>query len=348
MARKLRVQPTGVCYHVVTRIAHREFMFDETERDIVVGLIGRTAEFSGVTVVAYCVMSNHLHLFLFIEKPESLQLFERWANIVGVDLERARDGASYRLQDGTILCEDEAEEVRSCVAMSLFDRYEMTFDELKRRMQLLMRPSAYQELMDKWSSMPKADLDLECARFLRRMYDLSGFMKTLKQDISQYYNIRHGHTGALWEGRFRDSYVERSLDPMTSVSTYIDLNPWRAGMCAHPAEYRWCSFGAAVGGSEFARSGYRFMYGNADDWSTIESIHREQIQHRMDKAQSGQEEVEDALFTSGGIIGSSAFVEELTRRERVAFPRERKSSPQEVCVGGLKLFALRHLKAFRK
>ena len=90
------------------------------------------------------------------------------------------------------------------------------------------------------------------------------------------------------------------------------------------------------------------MYGNADDWSTIESIHREQIRHRMDKAQSGQEEVEDALFTSGGIIGSSAFVEELTRRERVAFPRERKSSPQEVCVGGLKLFALRHLKAFRK
>ena len=173
-------------------------------------------------------------------------------------------------------------------------------------------------------------------------------MKTLKQDISQYYNVRHGHTGALWEGRFRDSYVERSLDPMTSVSTYIDLNPWRAGMCAHPAEYRWCSFGAAVGGSEFARSGYRFMYGNADDWSTIESIHREQIQHRMDKDQAGQEEVEDALFTSGGIIGSSAFVEELTSRERVAFPRERKSSPQEVCVGGLKLFALRHLKAFRK
>ena len=65
-------------------------------------------------------------------------------------------------------------------------------------------------------------------------------------------------------------------------------------------------------------------------------------------SESGQEEVEDALFTSGGIIGSSAFVEELTRRERVAFPRERKSSPQEVCVGGLKLFALRHLKAFRK
>jgi hypothetical protein len=42
------------------------------------------------------------------------------------------------------------------------------------------------------------------------------------------------------------------------------------------------------------------------------------------------------------------YVEELTRRERVALPRERKSSPLEVCVGGLKLFALRHLKAFRK
>ena len=32
----------------------------------------------------------------------------------------------------------------------------------------------------------------------------------------------------------------------------------------------------------------------------------------------------------------------------VPFFRERKSSPQEACVGGHKLFALRHLKAFRK
>ena len=101
----------------------------------------------------------------------------------------------------------EAEEVRSCVAMSLFDRYEMTFDELKRRMQLLMRPSAYQELMDKWSSMPKADLDLECARFLRRMYDLSGFMKIVSAHNRRVHVAAHTSSeagravDAIWEER---------------------------------------------------------------------------------------------------------------------------------------------------
>ena len=78
MARKLRVQPDGVCFHVVSRIAHREFMFDETERDIVVGLLRKVSDFTGVFVVAYCIMSNHIHLLLFIDKPENLRLYERW------------------------------------------------------------------------------------------------------------------------------------------------------------------------------------------------------------------------------------------------------------------------------
>lgn len=83
MARKLRVQPNGVCFHVVSRIAHREFMFDETERDIVVGLLHKVSDFSGVFVVAYCVMSNHIHLLLYIDKPENLKLYERWRDCLG-------------------------------------------------------------------------------------------------------------------------------------------------------------------------------------------------------------------------------------------------------------------------
>ncbi len=32
------------------------------------------------------------------------------------------------------------------------------------------------------------------------------------------------------------------------MAAYIDLNPVRAGMVKDPADYRWCSYGEAVGG----------------------------------------------------------------------------------------------------
>ena len=72
MARKLRYQPENVCYHVVTRIAHREFMFDDEEKGIVIDFVRGVERFTGVKVLAYVVMSNHLHLLLFIEKPAPL------------------------------------------------------------------------------------------------------------------------------------------------------------------------------------------------------------------------------------------------------------------------------------
>ena len=47
-----------------------------------------------------------------------------------------------------------------------------------------------------------------------------------------------------------------------------------------------------------------------------------------------------------GSIGGKNYCGNLLWQSSLLPPRERKSSPQEVCVGGLKLFALRHLKAF--
>ena len=40
------------------------------------------------------------------------------------------------------------------------------------------------------------------ARYLRRMWDLSEFMKTLKQKFTLWFNREHGRVGVLWESRF--------------------------------------------------------------------------------------------------------------------------------------------------
>jgi hypothetical protein len=89
-------------------------------------------------------------------------------------------------------------------------------------------------------------------RFTYRMHDLGEFMKGLLQRFTQWFNRAHSRTGTLWEDRFKSVIVEDGVAART-ISAYIDLNPVRAGMVEDPADYRWSSYGEAVGG---AKKGY--------------------------------------------------------------------------------------------
>lgn len=84
-------------------------------------------------------------------------------------------------------------------------------------------------------------------RFTYRMQDLGEFMKGLLQRFTQWFNRAHARTGRLWEDRFKSLIVEDGVAAKT-ISAYIDLNPVRAGMVKDPADYRWSSYGEAIGG----------------------------------------------------------------------------------------------------
>jgi len=85
------------------------------------------------------------------------------------------------------------------------------------------------------------------ARFTYRMHNLSEFMKALLIRFTRWYNRTHDRTGTLWEERFKSVIVESGVAART-MAAYIDLNPVRAGMMRDPADYRWSSYGEAVGG----------------------------------------------------------------------------------------------------
>jgi REP element-mobilizing transposase RayT len=85
------------------------------------------------------------------------------------------------------------------------------------------------------------------ARFTYRMHDLSEFMKTLLQRFTRWFNREHNRRGTLWEERYKSVIVESGTAART-IAAYIDLNPVRAGMVSDPADYRWSSYGEAVGG----------------------------------------------------------------------------------------------------
>ena len=61
-------QPTRhpAIYHCVNRVVDRRFVFGEREKDRFVELMRMYEVFTGIRVLAYCVMSNHFHLMLEI------------------------------------------------------------------------------------------------------------------------------------------------------------------------------------------------------------------------------------------------------------------------------------------
>ena len=79
-------------------------------------------------------------------------------------------------------------------------------------------------------------------RILGRMYDVSAFMKQLKQRFSQWFNKKHGRCGTLWEDRFKSVLVEGAGVALATMAAYIDLNPVRAKIVEDPKDYRWSGY----------------------------------------------------------------------------------------------------------
>ena len=66
-------------------------------------------------------------------------------------------------------------------------------------------------------------------------------MKGLGQRYVQYINRTYRRSGTLWEGRFRSCLMAEE-DYVLACYRYIEMNPVRAGMVEHPADYRWSSY----------------------------------------------------------------------------------------------------------
>jgi putative transposase len=91
------------------------------------------------------------------------------------------------------------------------------------------------------------------ARYLKRMWNLSAFVQSVKQRFSTWFNKHHGRKGTLWEERYK-SVIAMGPEAVASVAAYIDLNPVRAELVEDPAEYEFSGYGEAMS----ARSGAKF------------------------------------------------------------------------------------------
>jgi putative transposase len=72
-------------------------------------------------------------------------------------------------------------------------------------------------------------------------------MQSVGRRYVRKFNVRHGRTGTLWEGRYRSTVIQP--EPyLLPCMVYMDLNPVRAGIVAEPGDYPWSSYRHYTGG----------------------------------------------------------------------------------------------------
>lgn len=116
-------------------------------------------------------------------------------------------------------------------------------------------------------------------------------MKALGQRYVQFINRKYQRSGTLWEGRFRSCLTQEDGYFLT-CQRYIELNPVRAGMVNHPADYPWSSYltnahgrasplisahrlyGALGGNSAQRQAAYRELFRHALPQGQVEAIRR--------------------------------------------------------------------------
>jgi REP element-mobilizing transposase RayT len=75
---------------------------------------------------------------------------------------------------------------------------------------------------------------------------LSEGMHALNSAYARWHHQRHEGVGHVFERRFW-SKVVRTEGHMIGLARYVALNPVRAGLCSHPAGWRWSAHRALVG-----------------------------------------------------------------------------------------------------
>jgi len=283
-----------------------QFLLDDLAKEKLRELIWTYAEFCGVEVISYCVLSNHFHVLVRV--PESVSVSDR----------------------------------------ELVARMRLVYGKKSQLMQFV------EEEYRRHGEVPSRVRE----SVLARMGDVSLFMKELKQRFTRWYNKQHKRYGTLWAERFKSVLVEDTVEAVSTVAMYIDLNPVRAGLVEDAKDYRFCGYAEAEAGHRMARRGimsfhegrtWRKVSGEYRRALFVESgranhsgkvvLDREKIAENLENG--GQLSRAEALrlrvryLSDGLVLGSWNYVNEVFASHRDRFGPKRKTGARPLkALGG--------------
>ena len=156
---------------------------------------------------------------------------------------------------------------------------------------------------------------------------LPGMMQSLGRRYVRYINDTHRRTGTLWEGRYRAAPID-SDDHFFSCCRYIELNPVRARMVAHPRDYRWSSYRAhALGEADPLVSDHAMFKRLGRTVRERQQAYRALFRGKLDE---GFVESLRAATNGGWALGDERFKRRIAKesgRRTVPLPKGRPPKP---------------------
>ena len=205
------------CYHVVSRVAGRELVFGDEEKEFFRNLLERQLRFSGLRCLTWCFMGNHFHLLL--EVPDKDEALDGWTE------------ADFVQRLGTLASENYTRRLLADLKM--------------------WEKNGNSEGVTKVVSVIRERL-FDLSRFMQEFkHKFSMWFNKRQGRKGALWEERF--KSVLVEGK--GGMNANGLGGLLAVAAYIDLNPVRAGIVDDPKDYRWCSYAAAIAGNSDAREG---------------------------------------------------------------------------------------------
>jgi putative transposase len=156
-------------------------------------------------------------------------------------------------------------------------------------------------------------------------HTVSELMKRLAGRQAAFVNKQEGRSGALWEGRFKASPIQRD-NYLLACCRYVEMNPVRASMVAGPGQYHWSSYRERVGlvnrGLLDRDASYLSL---ADDAST-------RIERYQAYLKQGASDKEIALLRTAWarnqLTGNDRFVDEIEQRTGLRIEYRARGRPR--------------------
>lgn len=143
------------------------------------------------------------------------------------------------------------------------------------------------------------------------------------------FNLRHGRSGTLWEGRYRAHAVGGAAHVLACMR-FIELNPQRAGVAAGLDDYKWSSLSHHLGGARdslVTEPPAYWAMGNTP--FEREAAYRSWIEQGVAPAEL-QRFV--AALVAGRPVGDGAYIRELEKTTGRSLAPARRGRPRKPSV----------------
>lgn len=140
---------------------------------------------------------------------------------------------------------------------------------------------------------------------------VSELMKRLSGRQAAFVNKQEDRSGALWEGRFKASPIQRE-NYLLACCRYVEMNPVRAAMVVGPRQYRWSSYRERIGLVVSGLLDLDAVYlGLAND-----TIRRAENYQAYLKQGASDKEIEllRCAWTRNQLTGNNRFIDEIESR----------------------------------